>query len=238
MMGLSNQQELVENLLEAGPAPRVLVVEDELGVAKLFDSLLRSAGFRVHVVHSIQAALKWAHDLKFDAALVDVFLPDGSGLQVVEVLRDLTKPCASVVITGSPSGQLVRGAIRLGVVDFLFKPFDADTLVFAVARAAGTTQAWREREAEASGLIPVPHTAPNGPAQVFDVEIVTRRIAKAHDLTDQEVKVLALMFRGRRNEEMSRALSISSNTIKFHVRNVLKKLDLRTRTELFRLLVD
>lgn len=219
---------------------RILLVEDHPPVAELFASVLRSAGCRVSLERSCARGMQSADGPLHDAAIIDVFLPDGNGLEIVERLRSGERPCASVLVTGVPNQEVLDRAVKLGVSDVLFKPFDRDVLLQALIRAVETSDKWRHHANELSrGRWPrvVPENTPQ-PGPAFDVEVVTERLAHRAELTEREGDALRLMLRGLRIEEMAQSLGISENTIKFHVRNILRKLGLRSRSELLRLLVD
>ncbi len=219
----------------------ILVVEDQASVAQLLRSVLVSEGGRVRCVGSHREAVESAHASGFDAALVDVFLPDGNGLDIARLLRSARCPCAAVLITGTPTPDVVARAIDLGVTDVLFKPFERDALVDAVARAAATSGRWRDRRAQARNGHESPAEADMGGASsgpVFSVPLIAAKLARNGQLTERETESLRLMLRGFRIEEMAKTLSISENTIKFHVRNILRKLGLRSRSELLKLLVE
>ena len=219
---------------------RILLVADHPPLTESFASVLRSAGSRVHLARSWARGMQAAESLHHDGAIIDAFLPDGNGLKIVEQLRAAARPCAAVVVTGVPNQEVLDRAVKLGVSDVLFEPFDRDLLVPALIRAVETSEKWSEHSAELSrGRWPrvAPEPAPE-PGPAFDVDVVTQRLARRALLTRREGHTLGLMLRGLRIEEMAQSLGISVNTIKFHVRNILRKLGLRNRSELLRLLVD
>ena len=110
---------------------RVLVVDDDFMVAKVHSSVVaRQPGFQVvGVVHSGTAALEAARATAPDLVLLDVYLPDMSGL---EVLRRLREPSFGeldvIVVSAARDLESVRRAMRGGVVHYLVKPFEIDAL--------------------------------------------------------------------------------------------------------------
>ena len=72
----------------------------------------------------------------------------------------------------------------------------------------------------------------------LDLDGTVIRLSRRGNLTARERETVELLLRGYSNEEIAAALSISGHTVKYHVRNILRKLSLATRTDLFRLLVE
>ena len=106
---------------------RVLVVDDDFRVSAIHARYVeRTGGFEVvGQASTVETAVQAARTLQPDLLLLDVYLPDGSGL---DVLRQLTGDAAgtrpdAVVITGARDMATVRSAMRLGAVGYLVKPF-------------------------------------------------------------------------------------------------------------------
>ena len=109
---------------------RVLVVDDDFMVAKLHSSVVsRQPGFQVvGVVHSAGAALEAVRALRPDLVLLDVYLPDMSGLDVLRRLRERASGTDVIVISAARDLESVRKALHGGVFHYLVKPFEVDTL--------------------------------------------------------------------------------------------------------------
>ena len=110
---------------------RVLVVDDDFMVAKVHSSVVaRQPGFQVvGVVHSGAAALEAVRNTHPDLVLLDVYLPDMSGLDVLRRLRE--PPFGDldvIVISAARDLESVRKAMRGGVFHYLVKPFEIDAL--------------------------------------------------------------------------------------------------------------
>ena len=107
------------------PDLRVLVVDDDFRVASLHAAMVeRMQGFAVvGLAHTASRAMEQAHALRPDLILLDVYLPDGSGLEVARAL--LAEPGAPdvIVISAARDADSVRAALRLGTVHYLIKPF-------------------------------------------------------------------------------------------------------------------
>uniref|UniRef100_UPI0011B0864F response regulator n=1 Tax=Streptomyces sp. SM11 TaxID=565557 RepID=UPI0011B0864F len=111
---------------------RVLVVDDDFMVARLHRKLIeRVPGFTVvGEARSGAEALTAARGLRPDLVLLDIYLPDMSGLEVLRELRgEASQPEVDVlVVTAARDADTVRGALRGGAVHYVIKPFDAAVL--------------------------------------------------------------------------------------------------------------
>ncbi len=103
----------------------VLIVDDDFRVASVHQGFVeRVPGFRVvGQAHTAAEALELATSLKPDVVLMDVYLPDGDGLQVVRTLLDGPAPPIVMVISAATEVTTVRSAVQLGAVHYLVKPF-------------------------------------------------------------------------------------------------------------------
>ena len=104
---------------------RVLVVDDDFMVARIHIGFVdRVDGFEVvGVAHSGAEAAEAVARLRPDLLLLDLYLPDRFGLDLLADLRSGPHPCDAIVITAAKEGEAVRSAVRLGVSDYLLKPF-------------------------------------------------------------------------------------------------------------------
>jgi response regulator of citrate/malate metabolism len=109
---------------------RVLVVDDDFMVAKVHSGFVsRVPGFEVvGVAHNGAAALASVAELAPDLVLLDVYLPDMTGLDVLRRLRETQPDVDVLVISAAKEAETVRTALRGGVVNYLLKPFDQEAL--------------------------------------------------------------------------------------------------------------
>jgi response regulator of citrate/malate metabolism len=103
-----------------------LVVDDDFMVARIHAAFVeRTPGFKVAgVVHTGADALRAVHQLRPALVLLDIYLPDRSGIEVLERLRAETPDIDVLVITAAREVDTVRRALRGGVVNYLIKPFE------------------------------------------------------------------------------------------------------------------
>ncbi|MFI6370692.1 response regulator [Streptomyces sp. NPDC050546] len=108
----------------------VLVVDDDFMVARVHRTFVeRVRPFRVvGVAHTGRQAIDAVDELRPDLVLLDLYLPDLFGLDVIPRLRTAGHDCDVMVISAAQEAGTVRGAVRRGVVDYLLKPFDFEDL--------------------------------------------------------------------------------------------------------------
>jgi DNA-binding NtrC family response regulator len=102
---------------------RVLVVDDEATVLKNIGRSLRRSGFEVVTAMNCQDAKSAFEQYKFDALCLDIVLPDGDGLVLLEEVRQFAPSLPTIVISSAVTAENKRRADRLGVLSFLPKPF-------------------------------------------------------------------------------------------------------------------
>ncbi|MFJ4685500.1 response regulator [Streptomyces sp. NPDC091377] len=116
----------------------VLVVDDDFMVARVHRAFVeRVPPFRVVGVASTgEQAVAAADEHRPDLVLLDLYLPDGFGLDVIPRLRAAGHDCDVMVISAAREADTVRGAVRHGVVDYLLKPFEFEDLQSRLERYA------------------------------------------------------------------------------------------------------
>ncbi len=166
--------------------------------------------------------LKRAKELKPDVVLLDLNLPGLSGLETLQLLTQELPSCAVIILTVSEEADELGQALRDGARGYLVKNIDADALTAAIRRAAGgepviaesmTAKLVEQFRGQAS-LAPQPAGS-----------------AERHRLTARETQIVQWLARGASNKVIARELDVSESTVKIHVQNVLKKLNLTSRVQ-------
>jgi len=117
--------------------PTLLIVDDDRVFTDVVSRALANRGFSVRIAHDAQSAIRAADEDPPEYALVDLKLPDQSGLKIVSRLVAADPNTRIVVLTGNASVQTAVEAIKLGAIYYLTKPADADDIVAAFHRDRG-----------------------------------------------------------------------------------------------------
>ncbi|MFL5632957.1 MAG: sigma-54-dependent transcriptional regulator [Gemmatimonadaceae bacterium] len=120
----------------AGPAPTVLVIDDEMGILDTIRILLKSEGFVPHTALGGKKGLEQIAALKPDLILTDVRMPDVTGLDILASVRAHDPEAVVILMTAQASLQSAIGAVNNGAFYYIQKPFKNEELVTILRRAA------------------------------------------------------------------------------------------------------
>jgi two-component system, NarL family, response regulator LiaR len=195
---------------------RVLIVDDHAMLRRGLRFFL--TGFDdlelVGEASSAGEALDLCGKLAPDVILMDMVMPDMDGAAATELIRAQYPDSQVIALTSFQEGELVERALRAGAIAYLLKNVGAEELA----------QAIREAHAGRSTLAP----------EATEVLIqATRQRADQpqYDLTQREKEVLGLLMEGLSNAEIAERLVVTVATVKFHMRGILHKLGVDSRTE-------
>ena len=168
------------------PVP-LLMVEDDPNVARTLAQRLGSSGFAVTHAASVAAARRALAAQRFDLALLDVGLPDGSGLDVARSLREHSPATALVFLTahGEPE-QRIEG-LELGADDYVTKPFVFRELLLRLQNVLGRASALRQSVAGTGASVRI------GRATVDFAQFRATVDGQVQALTHKECSVLRLL---------------------------------------------
>lgn len=128
-----------------GP-PHILVMEDDLSVAKGLEMVLGEDGFDVNLAGTGELAMEAFRNNRFDLLVADLRLPDIDGMEVIRQVREQTPETEVIVITGYGTAEKAVEAMKMGVSDFLPKPFTEEQIKAAIAEALKSEEAATEAE--------------------------------------------------------------------------------------------
>ena len=193
---------------------RVFVVDDHpmirMGLAAMIDA--QPDLQRVGEAGSGAEALRLAPALAPDVVLMDLIMPQMDGIAATAALRRVLPQTRFVILTSMVDPGEVERATAAGATGYVLKNASAAELVSVIRAAHAGRRSF----------------AP----EVTDALIANRQpIVLGADLTQRERELLALMARGLNNQEISDQLAIAVPTVKFHITNILGKLQAANRTE-------
>jgi signal transduction histidine kinase len=115
-------------------ADRILVIDDELGLREGCRRALRRHGYEVDVAATGREGLSNVQETSPSLVLVDVMMPDISGIELLQTIHQHNPDIVCIIITGYATVELAVAAMKLGAYDFIAKPFSDDNLVLAVEK--------------------------------------------------------------------------------------------------------
>lgn len=116
----------------AEPIPRILVIDDELGIREGCRRILTPLGYSVQVAENGAEGLRQVQEWNPDLVLLDVMMPDITGTDLLEPIHAHDPDIVCIIITGYATVELAVQAVKRGAYDFISKPFSGDTLILAV----------------------------------------------------------------------------------------------------------
>lgn len=126
-----------EETTDLGPDATLLIVEDDRPFLQRLARAMESRGFTVSQAETVAEGLALVKKSAPAYAVVDMRLGDGNGLDVIEAIRARRPDARSIVLTGYGNIATAVNAVKLGAVDYLAKPADADDVFAALAGSAG-----------------------------------------------------------------------------------------------------
>lgn len=206
---------------------RLLLVDDHevtrLGLRTLLEAYPR---FEIAgEAASVASAVDIATELKPDLVLLDVRLPDGTGIEVCRRLQRLDFDAKVLILTSFADDNLVLDAIAAGADGYLLKEIHGEKLVQAIEDVA------------AGRSILDPAVTRRVMSCVSNPTLLNSK-SKLDVLSAQERKVVALVAEGKTNKEIGRDLGLSDKTVKNYLSNAMEKLNLTRRSQAAALFVD
>jgi DNA-binding NarL/FixJ family response regulator len=166
-----------------------------------------------------EEALEKAAELMPDVILMDIYMPACTGLEATRRIKEALPYTKIIILTVSEEDQTLFDAVKSGAHGYLLKKIEPDEL-FKMIRGVFKGEAPISRATAAKIL------------NEFAKERSEEPRPKIHEsLTAREREVLVLLTEGSTNKEIASSLSISENTVKNHLRNILEKLHLENRVQ-------
>jgi two-component system response regulator FixJ len=191
-------------------APPVYVIDDDARVREALTLLLARFGIPSQPFECAETFLAALPAGQPVCGLVDVCLPEMSGLELLKVLRSRNVETSLIMISGHGNVPMAVEAMREGAVYFIEKPFDPETLLELVEEARGRLVQREDRRAK-----------------------LQEARALYGELTAREKDVMALLIEGLPNKLVAARLNISTRTAEHHRAAIMRKMKARTLSHLF-----
>jgi FixJ family two-component response regulator len=195
-----------------GRSAKVFVVDDDVTICVALSRLIRTAGLHVETFGTAAECLSDDRLKDADCLVLDVHLPDLSGLELQAKLTELGLELPIVFITGRGDIPMSVRAMKAGAVEFLTKPFDNQQLLEAIEQAIARCQRARLHE-----------------EKLMDLQ------RRYQSLTPRERQVFILVVRGLLNKQIAGELGTAEKTVKIHRSQVMKKMDAASLPDLVRM---
>ena len=201
--------------MAANPKLKILIVDDHdivrKGLAMLISrqedlSVVAEAG-------TVAEAVEKARESVPDVVVIDIRLPDGTGIEACRDIRDENADVKALMLTSYNDEEAVMGSIMAGASGYLLKEIRSQEIVEAIRRV-GAGQSLLDPTVTAGVL----ERARRGKAEDMLVQ-----------LTDQEQKILELIAEGQTNREIAGQINLSDKTVRNYVSNILGKLEVSRR---------
>ena len=208
-MTRANADERGSEASPANAAPIVFVVDDDVSVRESLEAMIRFAGLTVQTFASAQDFLSYPRVMVPNCLVLDVRLPDLSGLDLQSLIACERSDMPIIFVTGYGDVPMTVQAMKAGAVEFLTKPFDDEVLLGAIRQAIERSRiALREQAA---------------------MKAIQDRYAS---LSRREREVMALVASGLLNKQVGDRLGISEITVKAHRGRVMRKMVARSLADL------
>jgi len=195
----------------------VYVVDDDASVRDALSVMLTLEGFQVFGFADGDSFLAAVRQHQPDCIILDVHMPGRSGLDILKELHHRQNATPLFIISGQGDIPMAVDAIKNGALDFIEKPFHAETLVTRIREAIA--RAREKAQAHAGSRL-----APHFPGRDL--------------LTPREFQVLELIANGASSKEAGRCLGISPRTIEVHRARVMEKLGAKNTIDLVHIVLS
>lgn len=197
---------------------KVGIVEDNKTVREGFETLLnRTEGFQcVCTCATVAEALKKIPKAQPDVVLMDIQLPDATGVECTAKIKQILPALHIVIVTVYEDSERIFQALRAGACGYLLKRAEPEKIIAAV------------REAREGGVPMTPEIARKVIGQFRQQATVASQV---EDLSDREREVLELVMHGLGNKAIADRLGVTIAAVKWHLQHIYEKLHVHSRTE-------
>lgn len=194
--------------------PLIRVIDDDDSVRRSWAFLLSGESYDVVTFADANSFLASSDFRRYGAILLDVRMPNMSGLELQDKLKAMGCDLPIIFISGHGDIDMAVNTLKNGAVDFLQKPVNDTRLLEVIDAAVARNKAARRDQAEVAGFK-----------------------ARLEQLTQREREVIRMVAQGYSNKEVAAEFGISEKTVQVHRGSAYRKLDLHNAAEIARLLL-
>jgi len=194
--------------------PLIRVIDDDDSVRRSWAFLLSGESYDVVTFADANSFLASSDFRRYGAILLDVRMPNMSGLELQNKLKAMGCDLPIIFISGHGDIDMAVNTLKNGAVDFLQKPVNDTRLLEVIDAAVARNKAARRDQAEVAGFK-----------------------ARLEQLTQREREVIRMVAQGYSNKEVAAEFGISEKTVQVHRGSAYRKLDLHNAAEIARLLL-
>ncbi len=209
---------------------KLLLVEDELALSEALTAMLRSEGFAMDAVATLHSATTALRVSTYDAVLLDLYLPDGDGMEWLRQMRKSSNTTPVIILTARDQISDRIAGLQSGADDYVIKPFDVQELLARLAavlrRSQGAASNWLQ-----IGELALDLQGRRVRVQSQDIELTAKEWAVLEKLASRPGRIV-------NRDTLDQALysfedDVGSNTLEVYISRIRKKIG-KTRIETVR----
>lgn len=189
----------------------IFIIDDNVEISDALKCLFESVSIHVETYENAALFLESFDNKKPDCIIMDVRLPDMSGLELLEHLKVNNNRIPVIVITGYGDIQMAVRAMKAGAVDFILKPFNEQCLLEAVQLHLTQT------------------------SDLNSLELINNRL---NSLSSRERQISDLILEGKLNKQIAYELSISISTVEAHRAKIMRKMEAKNLVQFIKMYME
>lgn len=186
----------------------IFIIDDEADICDALRWLFESVQYKVETYETAKAFLDNYQSNQRGCIIIDVRLPEMSGLELQEHLKTLKSQLHVIIITGYGDIQMAVRAMKAGAIDFILKPLNDQYLLETVQKCFSNS------------------------VDTHSIDLINERISQ---LSQRERQIIDLILDGKLNKEIAYELSISISTVEAHRASIMHKMQAKNLAQLIKL---
>jgi DNA-binding NarL/FixJ family response regulator len=198
----------------------ILVVDDEESIRFSLQHMLEKENFEVGTAENGSIALKILKNYHYDIIVTDIMMNGISGVKLLQKIKEKYSDLIVLLMTGYASVDTAIDALRLGAADYILKPCSKKKILSSITNALKKNISDKNKKTRQ------------------DAKNSLKVLNGKKPLTKKEQLVCEYLLLGLKSDEMATKLDITVPTIKFHLKNIYTKLDIKGRREIVKIMLN